>query len=232
LCSTAFSGGPHQAVHDCIRGARWQQQATAQNTLTYSTDFLRHSLATRVSRRAHNLESNQIGCPKRVLGYKASGSRCYPSPHRGRSNPVAQIRKSVRRADLIDPATPKEATAFTEDRKLVGHALFGKLLLDGHPLSSFVERVTPVAPRHPGVDLGHRLQGGCVHFLCVPLLIQTDGVSTHVVASGSVERAGQAPARVRTRASAVSVPRVVSSSRLFASLFTLNNLCSTTTSTC
>jgi len=54
------------------------------------------------------------------------------------------------------------------------------------------------------------------------LLIQTDGVSTHAVASGSVEGAGQAAARVRTRASAVSVPRVVSSSRLSASVFTLS----------
>jgi hypothetical protein len=79
-----------------------------------------------------------------------------------------------------------------------------------------------VAPRHPGVDLGHRLQGGCVHFLCVPLLIQTHGASTHGVASGFGERAGQAAARVRNRASAVSVPRIVNSSRLFASLLTLS----------
>ena len=181
LAQSRLSVGPHQAVHDCIRRSRWQQQATAQHTLTDSTDFLRHSLAARVSRRAHNLESNQIGLPKRVLGDKANGCRCHPSPHRGRSNPVAQIRKSVHRTDLIDPATAKEATGFTEDRKLVGHALFGKLLLDGHPLSSLVERVMPVAPRHPGVYLGHRLQGGHVHCVRVPLLIQTDSVSTHVV---------------------------------------------------
>jgi hypothetical protein len=44
-----------------------------------------------------------------------------------------------------------------------------------------VERVTLVAPRHPRIDLGYRLQGGCVHVLCVPLLIQTDAVRTHVV---------------------------------------------------
>src|SRR5207247_10770473 len=133
--------------HDCIRGAGCHHRATAQNTLTASPPLLRHSLAARIGRRAHNLEPNQIGLPKRVLGYKASGRRCHPSPRRGCSNPVAQIRKSVRRTELIDPATPKQATAFTEDRKLVGHALFCKLLLDCHPLSSCAERVPPVAIR-------------------------------------------------------------------------------------
>src|SRR6266851_6535002 len=67
--------------------------------------------------------------------------------------------------------------------KFIDHALVGKLLLDGHPLSSFVERVALVAPRHPGIDLNYRLKGGCVHFLCVPLLIQTDLVRTHPVVS-------------------------------------------------
>jgi hypothetical protein len=89
----------------------------------------------------------------------------------------------MRLTNLIDPATSKETSELIEYRKLIGHALLGKLLLDSYPLSSFVERVALVAPRHPRIDLGYRLQGGCVHVLCVPLLIQTDLVCTHVIVS-------------------------------------------------
>src|SRR5262249_2556975 len=110
---------------------------------------------------------------------KTNGRRGHAPAHCRASNPVAQIGKAIRRTDLIDAAATEEATAFAEDRKLVRHSLFGKLLLKGHPPSSFVERVVLVAPGHPGVDLGHRLKGGGMHLICVPLLVETDGDFTH-----------------------------------------------------
>ena len=177
-----------------------------QNTFTNRTDFLRHSLASRIAHRAHNLEPDQIGPPKRVFRYQTSRSRCHATPHRRRSNPIAQIRKSIRLTYLIDPAASQETPGLIEYRELIGHALLGNLLLDGNPLSSFVERVALVAPRHPGIDLGYRLQSGCVHVLCVPLLIQTYVVVTHVVVSWSVERRGSAAAGSgRTRLMAVRI---------------------------
>src|SRR5262249_2204354 len=90
-----------------------------------------------------------------------------------------QLRHSIHRIDLIDAAAAQQAASFADDHELERPLLPSGLHLKPHPLSRFIERVAGVAPGHPGVDLGHRLERGGVDWLGILELIEPNDARAH-----------------------------------------------------
>src|SRR5262249_36284558 len=98
-----------------------------------------------------------------------------------------QLRHSIHPTDPSDAAAPEQAASFADDHELERLLLPSGLDLKPHPLSRFIERVARVAPGHPGVDLGHRLERGGVDWLGILELIEPDGARTHGPTSFTAE---------------------------------------------
>ena len=134
------SSRSHQTEHHRIGGAARQHEPVTQDTLPQRTDLLRHPLTPHVSNREKYSRRMRSVSRKARSATRPTAGRRDARSHRGGPDPEPHLREPIGLVDLID-ATATQEPPLVPNRKRVGLALLGKLLLGCYPRTSVLERI-------------------------------------------------------------------------------------------
>ena len=130
-----------------------KEKAGPSDPLPVSSRLLRYPLTPKVAYCHENLDPLNVRIREGQLRYRPDRSWRDAMARGGRAHPVSEIPESVERAELADPAAPKEALSLGDDDELVLRAVLVRLDLVCDPCASVLDPVVGMAPGKPWEDL-------------------------------------------------------------------------------